>query len=112
MAPAVGVCLRLSIACESWCKALKVKYFVLLVVAANSPREEIKKQYDGKLSQHLSGPVYEVLSRVLKSVAAKKIVVPGTFKRYYGHALVGATCMRWEKNTFNLICSVMVDCSF
>ena len=44
-------------------------------------REELEKQYQGKLTQQMNGPIYEVLSRVMKAVASKKIVVPGNYRR-------------------------------
>ena len=44
-------------------------------------REELEKQYQGKLTQQMNGPINEVLSRVMKAVASKKIVVPGNYRR-------------------------------
>ncbi|XP_065186595.1 FACT complex subunit SSRP1-like [Sycon ciliatum] len=46
--------------------------------------EELEKQYQGKLTQQMNGPIYEVLSRVMKAVASKKIVVPGNYRSQRG----------------------------
>ena len=46
-----------------------------------SNREELKEKYDGKISQEMSGPIYEIVSRLMKAVVGRKITVPGTFKR-------------------------------
>ena len=48
--------------------------------------EELKEQYDGKLSREMSGMFYEVFSRVMRVLVGKKITVPGTFKRYFHHS--------------------------
>lgn len=45
--------------------------------------EDLKDKYDGKLEREMSGPEYEIVSRVMKAVVNKKITVPGTF---VGHA--------------------------
>ena len=47
-----------------------------------SHREELREQYEGKLSRDMSGMFYEVFSRVMRVLVGKKITVPGTFKRY------------------------------
>ena len=46
-----------------------------------SYREELREQYEGKLSRDMSGMFYEVFSRVMRVLVGKKITVPGTFKR-------------------------------
>ena len=43
-------------------------------------REEIAG-YDGKLTKEMSGPIYEVFSRLIRALVGKKIAVPGKFKR-------------------------------
>ena len=43
--------------------------------------EELREQYEGKLSREMSGMFYEVFSRVMRVLVGKKITVPGTFKR-------------------------------
>ena len=45
-------------------------------------REEIEQKYDNKISQEMSGAVFEVVSRVFKEICQKKITVPGNFKRF------------------------------
>ncbi|XP_014674263.1 PREDICTED: FACT complex subunit SSRP1-like [Priapulus caudatus] len=50
--------------------------------------EEIKEKYDGKLSQEMSGPTYEIVSRVMKALVQRKITVPGSFTGHSGaHAI-------------------------
>ena len=44
--------------------------------------EELREQYEGKLSREMSGMFYEVFSRVMRVLVGKKITVPGTFKRW------------------------------
>jgi structure-specific recognition protein 1 len=42
--------------------------------------EELKQRYDGKLQKEMAGPVFQVVSRVMKAVVGQKITVPGHFK--------------------------------
>lgn len=44
-------------------------------------REELKEKYDGKITQEMDGPIYEIVSRLMKAVVGRRITVPGTFKR-------------------------------
>lgn len=44
-------------------------------------REELKEKYEGKISQEMDGPIYEIVSRLMKAVVGRRITVPGTFKR-------------------------------
>ena len=41
---------------------------------------DIETKYDGKLSKELSGPDYEIISRIMKVLVNKKITVPGSFR--------------------------------
>ena len=41
--------------------------------------EEIEEKYKGKLQKHMTGPSYEIVSRLMKSLAARKITIPGSF---------------------------------
>lgn len=41
--------------------------------------DDLKEKYDGKLQKEMSGPEYEVISRVFKAVTNRKITVPGSF---------------------------------
>ena len=45
-----------------------------------SPRNDIQEKYNGKLRSEMSGPLFEVVSRVLKEIIGRKITVPGSFK--------------------------------
>ena len=44
-------------------------------------REEVAG-YDGKLTKEMSGPIYEVFSRLIHALVGIKIAVPGKFKRF------------------------------
>lgn len=39
---------------------------------------EIKEKYDGKLSKKMSGPIHEVISKVMRAVVQRKITMPDT----------------------------------
>ena len=43
-------------------------------------REELKQRYDGKLEKQMDGPLFQVVSRVMKTVVGRKITIPGKFK--------------------------------
>ena len=45
-------------------------------------RDEIEKKYDNKLSKEMSGLEYEIVSKLMKTLTAKKITVPGNFLRF------------------------------
>ena len=45
-------------------------------------REELQEKYEGKITQEMTGPIYEIVSRLMKAVIGRRITVPGTFKRY------------------------------
>ena len=44
-------------------------------------REELQERYEGKLTRHMSGSLYEVFSKVMRALVGKKITVPGPFKK-------------------------------
>jgi structure-specific recognition protein 1 len=46
--------------------------------------EELEKKYDNKLSKEMSGPEYEIISRIMKTLVNKKITVPGSFVGHSG----------------------------
>lgn len=41
--------------------------------------EELKDKYEDKLTKELSGPVYEVLGKIMKVLVNRKLTGPGTF---------------------------------
>lgn len=45
-----------------------------------SNREDVERRFDGKLSKHMSGSLYEMVSRVMKALVNRKITVPGNFQ--------------------------------
>ena len=49
---------------------------------ASYRREELKEKYDGKLSQEMEGPLCEIFSRLMRVMVGRKIIVPGSFKKY------------------------------
>ncbi|XP_071094322.1 FACT complex subunit SSRP1-like [Haliotis cracherodii] len=50
----------------------------------NLTDEDIEKKYDGKLTREMSGPDYEVVSRIFKAITTSKITVPGGFVGHSG----------------------------
>ncbi|XP_035206480.1 FACT complex subunit Ssrp1-like [Stegodyphus dumicola] len=46
--------------------------------------ESIKEKYEDKLHKEMSGPTFEVISRVMKAIVQRKITVPGSFKGHSG----------------------------
>uniref|UniRef100_A0A671RF65 FACT complex subunit SSRP1 n=1 Tax=Sinocyclocheilus anshuiensis TaxID=1608454 RepID=A0A671RF65_9TELE len=54
-----------------------------LSLALNMSEDEVEKRYEGKLSKNMSGPLFEIVSRVMKALVNRKITVPGNFQ---GHS--------------------------
>lgn len=46
--------------------------------------KDIAEKYEGKLTQCMQGPEYEIISRVMKTLVNRKITVPGTFIGHSG----------------------------
>ncbi|GFQ67347.1 FACT complex subunit SSRP1 [Trichonephila clavata] len=46
--------------------------------------EDIKEKYEDRLQKEMSGPTFEVISRVMKAIVQRKITVPGSFKGHSG----------------------------
>jgi structure-specific recognition protein 1 len=42
-------------------------------------REQLNEQYKGRLEKEMSGPVYEVVSKIFRVLMDQKITVPGSF---------------------------------
>lgn len=53
-------------------------------VTLNLSSEEIKEKYGGELSEELEGPLYDVLSRLFKTLIKISIIVPSGFKSEKG----------------------------
>ena len=53
--------------------------------------EELESKFDGKLQKEMSGPEFELVSRVFKAVTTRKITVPGTFKSNSGAQAIGCS---------------------
>lgn len=45
---------------------------------------DIQEKFEDKLQKNMSGPTFEVISRVMKAVVQRKITVPGNFKGHGG----------------------------
>lgn len=53
-----------------------------------SNREDVERRFEGKLSKHMSGSLYEMVSRVMKALVNRKITVPGNFQGYVSNLAV------------------------
>lgn len=53
--------------------------------------KELKEKYDDKLTKELSGPVYEVLGKIMKIIINRKLTGPGTFLGHSGTPAVGCS---------------------
>ncbi|EDW10013.1 FACT complex subunit Ssrp1 [Drosophila mojavensis] len=52
---------------------------------------ELRDKYEGKLEKELSGPVYEVMGKVMKVLIGRKITGPGNFIGHSGTAAIGCS---------------------
>eukprot|EP00794_Sanderia_malayensis_P000295 gene295-921_t len=59
-------------------------------VKLNLSEKDLEEKYAGKLKNDMSGPLFEVVSRVLKEIIGRKITVPGNFKGHSGTSSI--TC--------------------
>ena len=55
-----------------------------LTLELGLPEEDIEAKYEGKLTKEMSGPEYEIISRIMKTLVNRKITVPGTFIGHSG----------------------------
>ncbi|XP_063709713.1 FACT complex subunit Ssrp1 [Culicoides brevitarsis] len=53
--------------------------------------EELKDKYENKLEKELSGPVYEVLGKIMKVIVNRKLTGPGNFIGHSGTPAVGCS---------------------
>ncbi|XP_013394165.1 FACT complex subunit SSRP1 [Lingula anatina] len=53
--------------------------------------EDIQEKYEGKLTKEMSGPMYEIVSRIMKACVNRKITVPGSFIGHSGTHAVGCS---------------------
>lgn len=53
--------------------------------------KELKDKYEDKLTKELSGPVYEVLGKIMKVIINRKLTGPGTFLGHSGTPAVGCS---------------------
>ncbi|XP_004520241.1 FACT complex subunit Ssrp1 [Ceratitis capitata] len=53
--------------------------------------EELKEKYEGKIEKELSGPLYEVMGKVMKVLIGRKITGPGNFIGHSGTAAIGCS---------------------
>nr|CAG4640707.1 EOG090X02Z1 [Eulimnadia texana] len=53
--------------------------------------EEVKEKFEGRLSRENSGPTYEVLGKIMKGLANRKVTVPGNFVGFSGTPAIGCS---------------------
>lgn len=53
--------------------------------------EELKTKYEDKLPKELSGPVYEVLGKIMKVLVNRKLTGPGSFTGHSGTPAIGCS---------------------
>lgn len=53
--------------------------------------DELKTKYEDKLTKELSGPVYEVLGKIMKALINRKLTGPGTFIGHSGTPAIGCS---------------------
>lgn len=53
--------------------------------------DELKTKYEDKLTKELSGPVYEVLGKIMKALINRKLTGPGNFVGHSGTAAIGCS---------------------
>ncbi|XP_072164073.1 FACT complex subunit SSRP1-like isoform X1 [Diadema setosum] len=59
-----------------------------ITLELNLTEQELEEKYEGKLTKEMTGPMFEIVSRLMKCLVARKITVPGTFKGHKGaHAI-------------------------
>ncbi|XP_055034233.2 FACT complex subunit SSRP1a [Misgurnus anguillicaudatus] len=61
-----------------------------LSLTLNMNEDEVEKRFEGKLNKNMSGPLYEIVSRVMKALVNRKITVPGNFQGHSGSQCI--TC--------------------
>lgn len=52
---------------------------------------ELKEKYDNKLEKELSGPTYEVLGKIMKTIINRKLTGPGSFIGHSGTPAVSCS---------------------
>lgn len=52
---------------------------------------ELKDKYEGRLQKYITGPTFEVVSRLMKAVTGRKITVPGSYKSDQGNNCVSCS---------------------
>uniref|UniRef100_A0A2M4AMA1 FACT complex subunit SSRP1 n=2 Tax=Anopheles triannulatus TaxID=58253 RepID=A0A2M4AMA1_9DIPT len=53
--------------------------------------EELREKYEDKLTKELSGPVYEVLGKIMKVIINRKLTGPGSFIGHSGTPAIGCS---------------------
>lgn len=53
--------------------------------------KELKDKYEDKLTKELSGPIYEVLGKIMKVIVNRKLTGPGSFLGHTGTPAVGCS---------------------
>jgi len=71
--------LQLNYRSPSKCKCLILILLNFILTFHTIFRQELKTKYDGRLQKEMTGPMFEVLSKVFKALVNRKITIPGRF---------------------------------
>ncbi|XP_076062638.1 structure specific recognition protein [Oratosquilla oratoria] len=61
------------------------------VVELPLSEEEIQEKYEGRMEKEITGPQYEVISKIFKGLANRKVVTPGSFIGHSGTPAIGCS---------------------
>lgn len=53
--------------------------------------KELKDKYEDKLTKEMSGPIYEVLGKIMKTIINRKLTGPGSFIGHSGTPAVSCS---------------------
>ena len=56
-----------------------VSFLSVVTIVRCNCSEDLESKYANKLTREMSGPEYEIISRIMKTLVNKKITVPGSF---------------------------------
>ena len=78
-----------------------------ITVKLNLDEGEIKKRYGDDLTTEIEGPLFDVLSRLLKSIVGCSIIVPDGFKAHKGAAAIKCSAKAQDGYLFPLTKSLL-----
>ncbi|XP_070184989.1 LOW QUALITY PROTEIN: FACT complex subunit SSRP1-like [Littorina saxatilis] len=62
-----------------------------MTVEMGMSEEDLQQKYEGKLQPEMTGPEYELVSRLFKIITQRKITVPGSFVGHSGTQAIGCS---------------------